>query len=309
MTGFSQEKSKGILLRAKKSFKDQWMNAKIEEKLLLLMDKFFEWAINFTPHLISAILILLFGYYLARILSKYTSKAIIKATKDETLGVFLKNVVFAGILLLTFITALSNLGVKTTSIIAVLGTAGLAIALSLKDSLSNLASGIILVVLRRFNRGDVISVNSMVGKVDSINLFETKLTTLDNQVIIMPNSLLVSTPIINININPTRRMDLIFGIDYGSDIAKAKEILEEIFNEDSLVLKDPAPVIGVNALNASSVDLLVRFWVNTADYFQANITLPQKVKATFEQKGIEIPYNKLDININPTQTPLLRGDK
>lgn len=285
------------------------MNAKIEEKLLLLMDKFFEWAINFTPHLISAILILLFGYYLARILSKYTSKAIIKATKDETFGVFLKNVVFAGILLLTFITALSNLGVKTTSIIAVLGTAGLAIALSLKDSLSNLASGIILVVLRRFNRGDVISVNSMVGKVDSINLFETKLTTLDNQVIIMPNSLLVSTPIINININPTRRMDLIFGIDYGSDIAKAKEILEEIFNEDSLVLKDPAPVIGVNALNASSVDLLVRFWVNTADYFQANITLPQKVKATFEQKGIEIPYNKLDININPTQTPLLRGDK
>ena len=285
------------------------MNAKIEEKLLLLMDKFFEWAINFTPHLISAILILLFGYYLARILSKYISKAIIKATKDETLGVFLKNVVFAGILLLTFITALSNLGVKTTSIIAVLGTAGLAIALSLKDSLSNLASGIILVVLRRFNRGDVISVNSMVGKVDSINLFETKLTTLDNQVIIMPNSLLVSTPIINININPTRRMDLIFGIDYGSDIAKAKEILEEIFNEDSLVLKDPAPVIGVNALNASSVDLLVRFWVNTADYFQANITLPQKVKATFEQKGIEIPYNKLDININPTQTPLLRGDK
>lgn len=285
------------------------MNAKIEEKLLLLMDKFFEWAINFTPHLISAILILLFGYYLARILSKYTSKAIIKATKDETLGVFLKNVVFAGILLLTFITALSNLGVKTTSIIAVLGTAGLAIALSLKDSLSNLASGIILVVLRRFNRGDVISVNSMVGKVDSINLFETKLTTLDNQVIIMPNSLLVSTPIINININPTRRMDLIFGIDYGSDIAKAKEILEEIFNEDSLVLKDPAPVIGVNALNASSVDLLVRFWVNTADYFQANITLPQKVKATFEQKGIEIPYNKLDININPTQTPLLRRDK
>ncbi|OCR05949.1 mechanosensitive ion channel protein MscS [Helicobacter pullorum] len=285
------------------------MNAKIEEKLLLLMDKFFEWAINFTPHLISAILILLFGYYLARILSKYTSKAIIKATKDETLGVFLKNVVFAGILLLTFITALSNLGVKTTSIIAVLGTAGLAIALSLKDSLSNLASGIILVVLRRFNRGDVISVNSMVGKVDSINLFETKLTTLDNQVIIMPNSLLVSTPIINININPTRRMDLIFGIDYGSDIAKAKEILEEIFNEDSLVLKEPAPVIGVNALNASSVDLLVRFWVNTADYFQANITLPQKVKVTFEQKGIEIPYNKLDININPTQTPLLRGDK
>lgn len=285
------------------------MQGKLEEKLALLTDRFIDWAIAFAPHLISAILIMVCGYYLARFLSKYTAKAVIKATKDETLGVFLKNAVFAGILLLTFITALTNLGVKTTSIIAVLGTAGLAIALSLKDSLSNLASGIILVVLRRFNRGDIISVNSITGKVDSINLFETKLTTLDNQVIIMPNSLLVSSPIININANPIRRMDLIFGIDYGSDLAKAKQILEEIFAEDELVLEEPAPVVGVHALNASSVDLLVRFWVKTENYFQANITLPQKVKATFEQKGIEIPYNKLDININPAQTALLEGKK
>lgn len=285
------------------------MQEKIEAKIILLTDKFIEWSIDFIPYLISAIAIMVCGYYIARILSKYTEKAIIKTTKDETLGLFLKNVVFAGILLLTFITALTNLGVKTTSIIAVLGTAGLAIALSLKDSLSNLASGIILVTLRRFNRGDTINVNSIIGKVDSINLFETKLTTPDNQVIIMPNSLLVSSPIINVNINSTRRMDLIFGIDYGSNLAKAKQILEEIFTQDELVLEDPMPVVGVHALNASSVDLLVRFWVKTENYFKANITLPQKVKATFEQQGIEIPYNKLDININPTQTPLLEGKK
>ncbi len=285
------------------------MQGKYEEKIALLTDRFIDWAIAFIPHFISAILIMFCGYYLARFLSKYTAKVVIKATTDETLGMFLKNVIFAGVLLLTFITALTNLGVKTTSIIAVLGTAGLAIALALKDSLSNLASGIVLVVLRRFNRGDIINVNSIIGKVDSINLFETKLTTLDNQVIIMPNSILVSSPIININANPTRRMDLIFGIDYGSDLAKAKQILEEIFRADELVLEDPAPVIGVHALNASSVDLLVRFWVKTENYFQANITLPQKVKATFEQKGIEIPYNKLDININPAQISLLEGKK
>ncbi|MDY5616737.1 MAG: mechanosensitive ion channel, partial [Helicobacter sp.] len=148
------------------------MQEKIEAKIILLTDKFIEWSIDFIPYLISAIVIMVCGYYIARILSKYTEKAIIKTTKDETLGLFLKNVVFAGILLLTFITALTNLGVKTTSIIAVLGTAGLAIALSLKDSLSNLASGIILVTLRRFNRGDTINVNSIIGKVDSINLFE-----------------------------------------------------------------------------------------------------------------------------------------
>ncbi len=137
-----------------------------------------------------------------------------------------------GVLLLTIVTALTNLGVKTTSIIAVLGTAGLAIALSLKDSLTNLAAGILLVVLRFFSRGDTISVGSITGKVDSINLFETRLTTLDNQMVILPNSSIISSPVININANQTRRMDLIFGIDYKSDILQAKQVLEGIFKEE-----------------------------------------------------------------------------
>ncbi|MDE5926539.1 MAG: mechanosensitive ion channel, partial [Helicobacter sp.] len=259
---------------------------------------FENWFFSFLPNFISALFILVAGYYLSRILSKYISKVVIKTTKDETLGEFLKNVVFVAILILTFITALSNLGVKTTSIIAVLGTAGLAIALSLKDSLSNLASGILLIVLRHFNKGDTISVGSITGKVDSISLFQTKLTTPDNQVVVLPNSSIVSVPITNIYANPTRRMDLIFGVGYTSDLQKTKQILEEILQEEEIVLKEPLPVIGVNALNTSSVDLIVRFWVKSENYFKANIIMQQKVKLRFDAEGIEIPYNKLDINLN-----------
>ncbi len=275
----------------------------METKIIGISDKIVEWFINFAPNLVSASLILLFGYILAKLLSKYIAKVLKKITKDETLGIFFKNVIFVGVLLLTIVTALTNLGVKTTSIIAVLGTAGLAIALSLKDSLTNLAAGILLVVLRFFSRGDTISVGSITGKVDSINLFETRLTTLDNQMVILPNSSIISSPVININANQTRRMDLIFGIDYKSDILQAKQVLEGIFKEDEMVLNDPEPVVGVNALNASSIDLVVRFWVKSEDYFRAKIILTQKVKMAFDERGIEIPYNKLDININPTQLP------
>lgn len=284
----------------------------MEARIMLILDKMLDWLVDFLPNLISAILILIVGFYLAKILSKYLSKAVIKATKDETFGSFFKNVAFVALLILVIITALSNLGVKTTSIIAVLGTAGLAIALSLKDSLSNLAGGIILVVLRHFKKGDLINVAGIMGIVESINLFHTKLITPDNQVVILPNSSIVAAPITNIYANRTRRMDLIFGISYTSDLQKAKTILEEIFKEDVIVLQEPPTVVGVNNLGASSVDLLVRFWVKSEDYFSAKINLPQKVKLAFDKQGIEIPYNKLDININNAQSsqvlPLLKGE-
>ncbi len=270
----------------------------MEAKLLLIYERFENWFFSFLPNFISALFILVIGYYFSRILSRYVSRIVIKATKDETLGEFLKNVVFVAVLILTVITALANLGVKTTSIIAVLGTAGLAIALSLKDSLSNLASGILLVVLRHFNKGDTILVGSITGKVDSISLFQTKLTTPDNQIVVLPNSSIVSAPITNVNANATRRMDLIFGIGYTSDLKKAKQVLEEILQKDALVLNEPEPIVGVNALNSSSVDLIARFWVKSENYFKANITMQQKVKIRFDAEGIEIPYNKLDINLS-----------
>lgn len=273
----------------------------MEERLLLIWDKFVVWFFGFLPNVISALFIIVIGYYIARIFSKYIAKLIVKATKDETLAGFLKNVAFVAVFVLTIITALTNLGVKTTSIIAVLGTAGLAIGLSLKDSLSNLASGILIVVLKQFRKGDIVTLNSITGRVQDVNLFQTKLTTLDNQLVILPNSMVVSAPIINVNANPTRRMDLIFSVSYTSDLDKAKCILEEIFNAEEIVLKEPKPLIGVDVLNASSVDFMVRFWVDSSEVLSAKLDLLQKVKMRFDAEGIEIPYNKLDINLN---TPL-----
>ena len=274
----------------------------MEEKLLAMWSRFVEWFFSFLPNMVSALLILVIGFYIARVFSRYVSKLIIKLTGDETLGGFLRNVVFVALFILIIITALTNLGVQTTSIIAVLGTAGLAIGLSLKDSLSNLAGGILIIVLRHFKKDDLVVIGSVTGKVQEVNLFQTKLVTPDNQVVIMPNSMVVSAPVTNVNVNPTRRMDLIFSVSYTSDLQKAKTILEEVFASDEYVLQEPKPLVGVDVLNASSVDFMVRFWVKTGENINAKLKLLQKVKIRFDAEGIEIPYNKLDINLN---TPLV----
>lgn len=270
----------------------------MEEKFLAMWNRFVEWFFAFLPNMISALLILVVGFYIARIFSRYVFKLIVKLTNDETLGGFLRNVVFVALFILIIITALTNLGVQTTSIIAVLGTAGLAIGLSLKDSLSNLAGGILIIVLRHFKKDDLVVIGSITGKVQEVNLFQTKLTTPDNQLVIMPNSMVVSAPVINVNINPTRRMDLIFSVSYTSDLQKAKAILEEVFATDENVLQEPKPLVGVDVLNASSVDFMVRFWVRTGENINAKLALLQRVKIRFDEEGIEIPYNKLDINLN-----------
>lgn len=274
-------------------------SAVIEKKIIYVLGKMLDGFLAFLPNLASAIVIFFVSYFLAKMLSTYVYKLIMKTIKDETLAVFLKKVIFVAIILLGCITALTNLGVKTASIIAVLGTAGLAIALSLKDSLSNLASGILLVVFRKFNKGDMVNIASITGVVDSIDLLYTKITTPDNQVVIIPNSTIAASPIINIYINKTRRVDMIFGIDYGSDLQKSKELLEKLCAENPMILDDPKPLVGVKTLGASSVDFLVRFWVDRENVWQVQYDMSQKVKLTFDNEGIEIPYNKLDININP----------
>ena len=279
----------------------------VQEKILIVLEKMLEGFLAFLPNILSAVVIFILSYFLARILSKYIYKLIIKAIKDETLAVFLKKVIFVAILLLGCITALTNLGVKTASIIAVLGTAGLAIALSLKDSLSNLASGILLVVFRKFNKGDMVNIASITGVVDSIDLLYTRITTPDNQLVIIPNSTITASPIINMNINKVRRVDMTFGIAYSSDLEKSKALLESLCAKNTMVLKNPPPLVGVSTLGASSVDFLVRFWVKCENVWQVQYDLTQEVKLTFDKEDIEIPYNKLDININPKL--LLSGDK
>lgn len=258
-----------------------------------LLDSLF----TFSPKLLAAILIAILGFYLAKIARRYTFRLLLKVTKDEILSRFLARVLYAGVVVLTLITALSNLGVQTASIIAVLGTAGLAIALSLKDSLSNLASGIMLIVFRHFTKGDTVELNGTLGNVEEISLFHTKLTTPDNRSVILPNASIAQAKIINFTSNPTRRLEWTFSVSYESDIRRAKEVILLALQSESRLLEEPAPLVGVGALGASGVDLIVRAWVKKEEFFAVQIAVNEAIKLALDEAAIEIPYNKLDVNL------------
>ncbi|WP_332444365.1 mechanosensitive ion channel family protein [Wolinella succinogenes] len=251
----------------------------------------------FSPKLLAAILIVILGLYLAKLARRYTFRLLLKVTKDEILSRFLARVLYAGVVVLTLITALSNLGVQTASIIAVLGTAGLAIALSLKDSLSNLASGIMLIVFRHFTKGDTVELNGTLGNVEEISLFHTKLTTPDNRSVILPNASIAQAKIINFTSNPTRRLEWTFSVSYESDIRRAKEVILLALQSESRLLEEPAPLVGVGALGASGVDFIVRAWVKKEEFFAVQIAVNEAIKLALDEAAIEIPYNKLDVNL------------
>ncbi len=251
----------------------------------------------FSPKLLAAILIVILGLYLAKLARRYTFRLLLKVTKDEILSRFLARVLYAGVVVLTLITALSNLGVQTASIIAVLGTAGLAIALSLKDSLSNLASGIMLIVFRHFTKGDTVELNGTLGNVEEISLFHTKLTTPDNRSVILPNASIAQAKIINFTSNPTRRLEWTFSVSYESDIRRAKEVILLALQSESRLLEEPAPLVGVGSLGASGVDFIVRAWVKKEEFFAVQIAVNEAIKLALDEAAIEIPYNKLDVNL------------
>lgn len=258
-----------------------------------LLDSLF----TFSPKLLAAILIAILGLYLAKLARRYTFRLLLKVTEDEILSRFLARVLYAGVVVLTLITALSNLGVQTASIIAVLGTAGLAIALSLKDSLSNLASGIMLIVFRHFTKGDMVELNGTLGNVEEISLFHTKLTTPDNRSVILPNASIAQAKIINFTSNPTRRLEWTFSVSYESDIRRAKEVILLALQSESRLLEEPAPLVGVGALGASGVDFIVRAWVKKEEFFAVQIAVNEAIKLALDEAAIEIPYNKLDVNL------------
>ncbi|MGP1579830.1 MAG: mechanosensitive ion channel family protein [Wolinella sp.] len=260
--------------------------------------------ISYSPKVLLALLVLVLGYYFGKIARQYAFKLLLKITSDETLSRFLARILYAAIIVLTIITALANLGVQTASIIAVLGTAGLAIALSLKDSLSNLASGIMLIVFRHFAKGDSVEIDGIVGIVDEISLFHTRLTTPDHRSVVIPNSSIATERIINFSFHGTRRLEWIFGVSYDADITRVKEVILETLAQETRLLKEPAPFIGVHALGASSVDFIVRAWVKKEDFFATQFAINEAVKIALDRAGIEIPYNKLDVNLHTKSATL-----
>jgi small conductance mechanosensitive channel len=217
---------------------------------------------------------------------------------DEILVSFLTSILRWVLLLFVIIAALSQLGINTTSLVALLGAAGLAIGLSLQSSLSNFASGVMLIIFRPFTKGDFVEAGGAMGVVDKISIFTTTMTSPDNKEIIVPNGAILGNNITNFSARPTRRVDMVFGISYDDDIRKAKQLLEEIISADERVLAEPAPVIALGELGDSSVNFLVRPWAKSEDYWRLLWDTTETVKLKFDEAGISIPYPQMDVHFD-----------
>lgn len=259
--------------------------------------------INFLPQLeqlgialLKAALILIVGYYFSQFIGNKVRKAIAK--KDEILAKFIAQVIFVLSLVVMIVAALGTIGVQTNSIIAVLGTAGVAIALGLKDSLSSVASGIILIILRPFKQGDLIEISGMTGYVEAINLFTTHLRLTDGKFAIVPNSNIAKANIVNTTLNEQRRIDLIIGVGYQSDVESVKNIINDVLQNTPEVDLAQTYFIGLSELGESSLNFTLRFWVKLeSGVLNAQCKVLESIKAQLDKNGIEIPYNKLDVNI------------
>lgn len=258
--------------------------------------------ISYSAKGLAALLIFLIGKWIARRITNVIMRLMQGRNVDITLIRFLEGIIYYALLTSVVIAAAGQLGIKTTSFLAVLGAASLAIGLALKDSLANFSSGVMLILFRPFKVGDVVTIGGETGKVQAISVFSTILHTGDNQKKIIPNGAISNATITNITANPTRRVDITIGIGYNDDIRKAKETLEQILMEDERIHRDPPPAIAVSALGASCVDIAVRPWVNTADYWDVLYALNEKIKLTFDEKGISIPYPQQDVHLFRTGT-------
>ncbi len=220
-----------------------------------------------------------------------------KKGMDETLLNFFSGLIYYALLVMVVLAALDQVGINTTSFLAILGAAGLAIGLALKDSLSNFASGVMLVFFKPFKIGDVVNAGGVTGKVIHIHLFNTEFTTPDNQKILVPNSAITSGAITNINAHNKRRVDLVIGIGYDDDIKKAKNILNSIVEEHEKVLIKDGITVAVSELADSSVNFVVRAWVKTPDYWDVKFFLTEEIKLRFDKEGISIPYPQTDVHL------------
>ncbi|MDO9919416.1 mechanosensitive ion channel [Glaesserella parasuis] len=268
----------------------------------LELQQFLEnWIIPYGTKLLIAIAIFVIGRYLARVISTLIGKAVLASSKDEMLQGFVRSIAYFLFLLITVIASLSQLGINTSSLVALIGAAGLAIGLALQNSLQNFAAGVMLLIFKPFNKGDFIEAGGKSGKVEQMGILMLELRTVDNKTVLIPNGKVFADSITNYSRNETRRIDFIFDISYESDIEKAKEIIAQILFEDENVLHYPEPTIAVGNLASSSVQLFVRPWVQTNNYSTTQFAILEKVKIGFDKAGISIPYNQLDLHL-PEQT-------
>jgi len=264
-----------------------------DEALTMLKTTGLDFAIN----LVTAIVIFYVGRIAVRLMTKGLRKIMVAQDVDETLVSFASNLASMVLMLIVFITAISALGVQTTSFIAILGAAGLAIGLALQGSLSNFASGVLIVLFRPYKVGDWIEAAGVSGSVEEVQILTTVLKTGDNKVVIVPNGQVMDSIITNYSANDKRRVDMLVGVSYSDDLDKVRSTLEELVAAEDRVLDEPACTIAVSELADSSVNFVVRPWVATADYWGVKFDLTEAIKKRFDKEGISFPFPQQDVHL------------
>lgn len=254
--------------------------------------------IDFAIKLIVSLAIIVIGKFIANMVRKGVVKVMRHKGMDDAIISFISSLLYGMLFFIVIVAAISHLGFNTTSLVAVVGAAGLAIGLALQGSLSNFASGVLLIVFKPFKSGDFIEVSGVSGIVEKILIFSTELRTGDNKTVIIPNGSITSGTITNYSTKPTRRIDLIIGVGYDADLAKTKALLLKVVSADQRVLKDQAITVGVSELADSSVNFVVRPWVKSSDYWPTYFDLLENIKTELDNEGIEIPFPQLSVHMN-----------
>jgi small conductance mechanosensitive channel len=263
----------------------------------LLREKGVDLGIDLGIKVATALAIFLIGKFLIKILVRAISKVMQKQGVDKTLETFICNLVRISLMVVVVIAAIGAIGIQTTSFIAIFGAAGLAVGLALQGSLSNFASGVLIVLFRPYRVGDFIEAAGIAGSVEQVQILTTILKTGDNKQIIVPNSQIMDSIITNYSANDTRRVDMVIGVSYDDDLDKVRKTLEELLAADDRILAEPAPTIAVSALADSSVNFVVRPWVNAADYWGVMFEMTEGIKKRFDKEGISFPYPQQDVHL------------
>lgn len=265
-------------------------------KVETIIQRLIDWGINAGERIIGAIIVFVVGRFIISFLNKLINKLLSKRKIDPSIKTFVRSLSNILLTILLIVAVVSKLGVETTSFAALLASAGVAIGMALSGNLQNFAGGLIVLLLRPYKVGDLIESQGITGTVREIQIFHTILTTADNKVIYIPNGALSSGTVTNYSREATRRIEWIVGVEYGEDFEKVKKTIEGILAADGHILTDPAPTIALHALDASSVNVVTRVWVNAADYWDVYFNINKQIYAVFNREGIGFPFPQLTIH-------------
>lgn len=267
------------------------------ESLKINPEKILDLVISYLPRLALALITLIIGLWLIRMFGKFVSRIMVARDVDASLRPFIKTVSKVLLTVLLLVSVMGMIGIEMTSFIALLGAVGIAIGMALAGSLQHFAGGILLLIYKPFKKGDIIEAQNIYGVVQQIDIFNTIIVTFDNKLVFVPNGPLSNGTIINYTAQDKRRIDLVYSISYSDNMKDAMSIINDIIKNEKRIHADPPPIIGINELASSSVDIAVKVWVDTPDVFGVKFFLNEEVKTQFDKKGITIPFPQMDVNL------------